>query len=191
MTIGVPLRYSLEDDCSILYVFESVRRCIQKAGGDKFTPYDRYILEYAIKKDIPTLGVCLSMQMMSCYKEEVELGNIESNVEHKVSSGELCHYITIDKNSKLYKILGKEKIMVNSLHKHKALENHIYKSIAWSEDGIIEALENPLCTFNIGVQWHPEKLYNTDINSKLIIDTFMEEAYKYHKRKIEDIIEII
>ena len=33
-------------------------------GGGMFTSYDRFIYEYAVEKDIPTLGICLGMQMM-------------------------------------------------------------------------------------------------------------------------------
>ena len=159
-------------------------------GGSKFTPYDRYILEYAVERDIPTLGVCLSMQMMSCYKEDVELVLNDTDISHNVSTGEVCHSVTILKNSKLYNILKKDKIDVNSIHNYHAVDNHIYKSVAWSDDGIIEAIEHPDATFNIGVQWHPEKNYLSDENSKLIIDSFLEEARKYHSEGVDKIVKI-
>ena len=43
-------------------------------------------------------------------------------------------------------------------------------------DNIIEAIENPNCDFNIGVQWHPE--YLDDLNSKKIFDCFIETIKK-------------
>ena len=154
------------------------------SGGTKFTPYDRYILDYAIKKDIPTLGICLSMQMMSCYKEDVRLEKNESNINHHQKEDDVfCHSIKINKNSKLYKILGKDEIEVNSFHYYHALENHIYKTVAKSSDGIIEAIEHPNTTFNIGIQWHPEKSYKYDINSMLILSAFIAAADKYKMNK--------
>ncbi len=152
-------------------------------GGIKFTPFDDYIIEYAIKKNIPTLAVCLSMQMMSCHNEEVKLNDVEDLDMHYQPFKKYSHSVIIDKNSKLYDILKKDKIEVNSMHKHCAIENHIYRVIARSTDGIIEGLEHPTCTFNIGIQWHPEKTYNEDINSKLIIDAFINEARKYSETK--------
>lgn len=233
--IGVPIcyDYSILEKKPILYIFESVRRTIQKAGGEvnllvpvqdvdyiktrgdqfpeltleeekriqanldkcdglflpggiKFVPYNRYILDYAVKKDIPVLGVCLSMQMMTCFEEEVHMEDNTSEINHNQGNADgFCHTVTIDKNSKLYEIIGEEEIEVNSIHNHHGTENHIYKTVAVAPDGIVEAIEHPTCTFNIGVQWHPEKSYRYDRSSKLLIDQFIEESRKYAKCKME------
>lgn len=237
--IGVPLRYEKLEGRAILYIPESVRRTIQKAGGEvfiltpiqdvnyietktnefpelteeqqeiinkkldmcdglflpggiKFTPYDRYMLNYAIEKKIPTLAVCLSMQMMSCYEEEIELIKNESNIEHNQKDyDKLMHKVIINKNSKLYNILKEEEIMVNSFHNYHSTENHIYETTAVSQDGIIEALEYPSTFFNMGVQWHPEVSYDFDNNSKKIIDSFIEEAEKKKQERYKEDIKYV
>lgn len=146
-------------------------------GGEKFTPYDRYLLELAIDKKIPVFAVCLGMQMMGCYDEEVKLEKNDSFVNHNQSSNdELVHEVIIDKNSRLYQIIGEEKIMVNSFHKMHSTDNHVYKTVARSLDGQVEALEYPGKTFNLGVQWHPEISYDFDLSSKKIIDAFLKAA---------------
>ena len=38
----------------------------------------------------------------------------------------------------------------------------------------IEAIENNKNKFYIGLQWHPENLYNIDINSQKIFDYFIK-----------------
>lgn len=147
-------------------------------GGRKFTPYDQYLLEYAIEKQIPTLGVCLSMQMMGCYEEEVKLEANDTELNHNQENDDstLTHRVKISKDSRLYDILGVEEIEVNSFHNYHTTANHIYKTVAVSEDGIIEGLEYPANFFNLGVQWHPEISYEFDEASKKIIDAFIEEA---------------
>lgn len=155
-------------------------------GGIKFTPFDRYILDYTIKNDVPTLGVCLSMQMMSCYEEDIDLEKIESDINHQQPHEDYVHDVNINEYSKLYKILGKNNLTVNSSHSYKATPNHVYEVVAMSPDGIIEGLEHPTCAFNIGVQWHPEKTYSINEDSKRIIDTFIEEADKYRKKRLYD-----
>lgn len=147
-------------------------------GGVKITPYDRYLLEVAIEEKIPILAVCLGMQMMSCYLEEVKLEANHSDILHHQGSDNdsLVHEVVIDKNSKLYQIIGKDKIMVNSFHNYHATDNQVYRTVARSLDGQVEALEYPGDTFNIGVQWHPEISYMFDDNSKKIIDTFIQNA---------------
>lgn len=39
--------------------------------------------------------------------------------------------------------------------------------VAYSEDGIIEAIEDKTKRFFIGVQWHPESLINDEYSNKL------------------------
>lgn len=147
-------------------------------GGIKFTEYDRYVLKQARKKKIPVLAVCLGMQLLSCYEKEVELYDVvSSSIQH--NSGldqEYAHTVKIDKNSRLYEIIGKEEIKVNSFHKRCAGENEYYKTVARSDDGVIEALELSGDLFHIGVQWHPEKMYDYDIYAKRLIDAFIEES---------------
>lgn len=144
-------------------------------GGNKITPYDVYLLKRCIERKICVLGVCLGMQLMSCYLEDVKFEKIDTGVLHyQENDFELSHKVKIEKDSLLYKIIGKEEIDVNSFHNYHASSNHVYKTSATSEDGIIEGIELPGDVYNIGVQWHPEISYDFDDNSRKIIDSFIE-----------------
>ena len=144
-------------------------------GGYKFTPHDRYIFDYSVEKDIPVLGICLGMQLISCFNKDVDIIPIDTGVNHKqVNDLEFCHYVNIDKNSLLYKIVGKERIKVNSFHKMTIKPNNKLNIVALSDDGVIEGLEYPNKKFIMGLQWHPEISYNIDESSKKIIDYFVE-----------------
>ena len=151
-----------------------VKMCdgILMPGGFKVNKFDRFITEYATDNDIPLLGICLGMQIMANYKKEkywVEKN--DSFIEHRVEDG-VAHEVTLDKNSKLYSIIGKEKIMVNSRHYYHVLPNNYYDVTSLSDDNYIESIEMKNKKFNIGVQWHPESLY--DESSEKLFKSFID-----------------
>lgn len=148
-------------------------------GGHKITPFDYYLLERCIERNIPTLGICLGMQLMSCFKEKFWVDKNDTEINHyQDSDNELTHKVRIDKDSKLYELIKTEEIMVNSFHKYHVSENEYFKTIAYSEDGYIEGVEFPGECFHVGIQWHPEISYDFDDNSKKIIDGFMMRCSK-------------
>lgn len=144
-------------------------------GGHKVTPFDKYLLERCIERDIPTLGICLGLQLMSCYKEDFQVYPNETNINHfQERDDDFTHKVSIDKSSLLYKILGKEEIIVNSFHRYHISENPFYDVCAISEDGFIEGIEMKDKKFHLGIQWHPEISYEFDSDSKKIIDEFIK-----------------
>ncbi len=57
-------------------------------------------------------------------------------------------------------MLQADELNVNSFH-HQSVKNIAegFKVTAYAEDGIIEAVESVNHSFIIGVQWHPELMY--------------------------------
>lgn len=142
-------------------------------GGDDYYEYDKEALNYCIINDIPTLGICLGMQLMASYKED----NICLVDNHYYPYSTHIHDVEIMNNSKLYSIVKSDVINVNSRHKMQVENSGIYNVAAKSLDGVIEAIEYNKNTFNIGVQWHIEDLL-FDAKNKRIFDHFMYEILK-------------
>lgn len=143
-------------------------------GGTRTFEYDKYICKYCNEHNIPLLGICMGMQVMCNYNNDNK--NILIEDDSHYSLNDYTHYVNIDKNSKLYKILNEEKILVNSFHHYKVSNSGNYKISAKSND-IIEAVELDN-KFNIGLQWHPEKSFDTDINSQKIFKEFINATKK-------------
>lgn len=137
-------------------------------GGDDIYNFEYNLVKYLYNNDIPTLGICLGMQTMATSINGT-LGQL-NNLEHK-SAKKYVHYIDINSSSLLYKIIGKDKIMVNSRHKDYVLNTGL--SIGATCDGIIEEVEDKNKKFFVGVQWHPEDL--DDENSDKLFNYFINK----------------
>lgn len=146
-------------------------------GGDTWYQLDEVAIDYAIKYDKPLLGICLGMQALSKVLSEDKRISYDNTIKNNTSINHLepnkdyVHSVIIDEDSKLYSIIDKKEILVNSRHSYHVPElNNL--SCARSSDGLIEGVEVKDKKFIIGVQWHPESNLDADINSKKIFKAF-------------------
>lgn len=146
-------------------------------GGSDIHPYHFQILDYAIKNNIPVLGICMGHQIIGLYSQnttdEQKLIKVENHNDKQKK-----HKIKILPNTNLYKIFGPE-LIVNTRHK-EAIEkiNKPFKISALSEDNVIEGIEYIDDNhFVIGVQFHPEDLENTEN----LYNYFLKEILKRKK----------
>lgn len=137
-------------------------------GGAKEYDIDYKIIQYLYEHDIPTLGICLGMQLMALTFN----GDIEpiGNEMHQKKEG-YVHEVKIKEGSRLASILKSNKILVNSRHIEHITTTDL-PIVAISSDLVIEAVEDASKRFFIGVQWHPESLKG-DIYSKRLFDFFI------------------
>lgn len=142
-------------------------------GGDRWYDYDKFIYEYAYSIDKPILGICMGMQVIvSCDNFKMPILN-DKNI-HYQKKVDYAHKVKINKDSKLYQIIGKEEIMVNSYHNYHVEETNNLNVSALSEEGYIEAVEDNKKKFVMGLQWHPEIMYDYDLDNKKIFKAFID-----------------
>ena len=140
-------------------VFELVKLCdgIILTGGDILCKLDYKLVDYLYKNDIPTLGICMGMQLMGLYKG----GKLKKINDHY----NIYHKIIISNTSPLSSIYKRGSVVLSRHHEY--LINTKLKVIARDEEGIIEGVEDNKKRFFIGIQWHPESL-NSKCSDKLI-----------------------
>lgn len=127
------------------------------------TNFELLAAEIMLKQNKPVLGICGGEQLINVlYKGSLIQhipDEIKNSIEHEQKNprNEAGHSVTIQENTKLYSIISKQNIMVNSAH-HQAIKVPGKGLIvnALSNDGVIEGIEDPTKIFCIGVQWHPE-----------------------------------
>lgn len=152
---------------------EQIKLCesVILSGGDDFTFDDLKITSYLYDSDIPTLGICLGMQTMACL-----LNGKMGTVENHKSPKNYSHTVLIDHNSIIYKIINKDKIVVNSRHKDCVKCTNL-SITGVSEDNTIEIVEDFNKTFFVGLQWHPENMIEYDLIERDILSYFIKGEY--------------
>lgn len=150
-------------------------------GGLKRFEYDIFILDYALRHDIPILGICLGMQILTMIDSNgnqiLNLEKIDSVIDHADYEKNIVHSVTISKDSKLFDIIKKDTFFVNSRHRMKVTNTGTFLAYGKSSDGIIELIERHDKKFAMGVQWHPEMMID-DKDQQLIFDAFVKACVR-------------
>ena len=153
-------------------------------GGYKWYEFDEFIYNYALEKNMPILGICAGMQMMC--RIDQNKNNIckdttvrnDTTINHHQRDKKYVHNVSIIDNTILSKIIDEKEIKVNSKHNYHVSSTANLKVSAYSEDGLIEAVEYDDKDFVIGVQWHPETMLDYDENANKIFDEFINKCRK-------------
>lgn len=153
---------------------------ILMTGGYNWNKCDEYILEYALKNDIPILGICLGMQIMGSmdfFNSDMPDRTIRNDtiINHFQKGKQYVHKCKI-LDGLLYKILKKNSIVVNSRHNYHIEDRKYFNIDAYSEDGLIEAISIENHKFALGVQWHPESMIDYDEDMFKIFKAFIEAS---------------
>ncbi len=133
------------------------------------------LLDIATKRDIPTLGICRGMQLINVYFKGTlyqDIYSLNLRYPHKNSIFPIKR-VKVIKDTKLYRILNKSTIYVNSIH-HQAVKR-VGKNLrvnAYDKNGLIEGIESIDSSFLLGVQWHPEYIFYKS-ESKKIFTSFI------------------
>ncbi|HET7437286.1 MAG TPA: gamma-glutamyl-gamma-aminobutyrate hydrolase family protein [Thermoanaerobaculia bacterium] len=149
--------------------------------------------DYALAKaarehGIPTLGICLGLQMMNVAAGGSLVQDIDSAMDTEIRHASIPedrarHDVIVEQGTKLASILRSGEMNVNSSH-HQAIKNvgEGLRITAHAPDGIVEGLEDPSHPFYIGVQWHPEDMPG-EPSATTLFGAFIDAARRYAQQK--------
>lgn len=119
---------------------------------------EKCLIEYAMRNDIPVLGICRGMQMIADYFG-IGLSKVEGHVR-------VSHRITgiISRNA------------VNSYHGMAVKEiSAPLVELSRSDDGVIEALKHERYKI-AGIMWHPERVEGFDPEDIRLVSDYYKKG---------------
>lgn len=146
---------------------------------------EKYLFTKAIENDKPVLGICRGIQLFNALLGGTLYQDLPtehpSKTKHSMTKpyNRGVHTVDILKDTPLFKIIGVDKLSVNSYH-HQAIKDLALNVVAnaISEDGLVEAITLPNKKFVMAVQWHPEFLWEDSKENNAIIRAFVKAIDK-------------
>lgn len=151
--------------------------------SERRASFELDIVHQARRADIPLLGICGGMQTMnvacggSLYQDIAS--QVAKPLQHRqrTPATNLSHIITVTSGSLLRRIVRSVSMRVNSSH-HQSVKAVAPSLIACAvaPDCIVEAIESPTHPFFLGIQWHPEFLFDRHPLHRRLFEAFLRAA---------------
>jgi gamma-glutamyl-gamma-aminobutyrate hydrolase PuuD len=115
------------------------------------------LLTAALKRDLPVLAICRGLEVLNVVRggDLVQhLPDVVGHEDHRAVVGEFSeHPVRVDPASRLGEVRGP---VMSHHHQGLGRVGEGLREVAWAEDGVVEAVEDPAKSFLVGVLWHPE-----------------------------------
>ena len=131
--------------------------------------FDRniFLAMYDLKK--PMLAICVGMQHINVIRGGTLYEDLTKQLVSAVNHGEFNgewsrHMVKLEKNSLVNKVIGDDYPEIKSTH-HQGIRTlgSGLKPVSWSDDGLIEAIEDTkIPDAFLAVQWHPELMLDDE-----------------------------
>lgn len=147
--------------------------------------FETSITVKALERDMPVLAICGGGQILNVVRGGSLYQDINTQIPDVINHRQLgprnypFHSVEIRAKTKLHSIIKASKIRVNSRH-HQAVKE-LGKDLiaaAVASDGVVEAVESTAHTFVIGVQWHPEIMFDHDAHTRALFSAFVKACGK-------------
>jgi putative glutamine amidotransferase len=133
---------------------------------------DFTLLEHALAHHKPVLAICYGVQSLNVFLSGTLIQDIPSEIpaplhhewDKQAGAPEPFHPVQLEPGSRLAQLAGAAEVVVNSSH-HQSIQEpgRNLRVAARAGDGVVEAVEwTSGAHWIIGVQWHPERMVETD-----------------------------
>ena len=144
------------------------------------------LTRWAVEREKAMLSICRGIQVFNVALGGSLVQDIPTqwpgSLKHtfqptEVARDYIAHAVQIESGTRLRDVMQVDRAGVNSWH-HQSIKQVApgLKVTALSPDGVIEAVELPGHRFALGVQWHPEWLYDHQSEMARLFEALVEAA---------------
>ena len=131
----------------------------------------------------PILAICRGIQLLAVAAGGTVVQDIGSQVPGVIKHRQQAprwygsHPVTVAEDSTLARALGATSLMVNSFH-HQAVDQVPpgFRVVARAPDGVVEGMEPVDGSPVLGVQWHPEGMFDHDERARSLFAYLVARA---------------
>lgn len=156
--------------------------------------FETRLIQRAKALQMPVLGICRGVQVMNTALGGTLWQDLSSQFrsadgQKPMRHSQTCpgrypsHRVTVLPKTLLSTLIPAGQVEVNSFH-HQAVATPAasLRITAVAEDGVIEGVECPSHPFFLGVQWHPERMVESDGAARALFSALCEAAKKYRNK---------
>lgn len=178
------------DDCDPALYGEERHESVQPMDPRRQSS-ELTLAKVARERGVPTLGICLGLQMMNIAAGGSLVQDIKSQIETDIQhesqpENRVRHDVRVEQGSRLAELVAASELNVNSSH-HQAIGRvgEGLRVSAHAPDGIVEGLEDERHPFYVGIQWHPEDMPGEE-SATALFRAFVDAARRRAARRRSD-----
>lgn len=138
----------------------------------------------ALALDVPIFGICRGCQVLNVAAG----GKMVQHFDHHRSAPDQTRYhnVVFTESSQLRQIIGQPVLTVNTFH-HQGLDRTTLAPMftptgfAEPDTWLVEAYESPSHRWVVGVQWHPERIFELEAGHRRLWESFLQACVAYRR----------
>lgn len=130
----------------------------------------------ALARDLPLFGICRGCQVLNVAAGGGMIQHLDGHRSPKESTA--FHDVVVSPTSRFHSLVATDRFSVNTFH-HQGMDRatlapaFVPAATALPDEWLVEAYESAQHRWVIGVQWHPERLFELSAPHRRIWDGFL------------------